>query len=69
MRIHLPNSKEPIYGELRDLEKFRDDLWQLKITVPSLSIIDNLYISLSEEEIDFIEQEIRRYRPSRSETN
>ena len=61
MRIHLPRGErreEPkIYrGVLRDIKKFGEDLWQIKITVPALSIVDNMYLSLDEEEIKFLKE-------------
>lgn len=68
MRISIPQKEkhhdEPIvyHGELRDLHKFNDDRWQLKISIPEITIYDNFYATLTEEEIDFILQEICRYR-------
>jgi len=50
------------HGELRDLHKFRDDMWQLKISISEITILDNFYATMTEEEIDFLLQEICRYR-------
>lgn len=63
MRIHLPRKDrkdEPIIveGLFRELWKVHNDLWQLKITVPELSVIDNLYIGLSDEEIACLKRDI-----------
>ena len=68
MKISMPqkdghhNDSITYFGELRDLTKFDEDHWQLKISIPEITIYDNLWIKLSEEEIDFLEQEINRYR-------
>lgn len=68
MKISMPqkdghhNDSIEYFGELRDLSKIKEDHWQLKITIPEITIYDNLWIKLSEEEIDFLEQEIKRYR-------
>jgi len=68
MRLSIPqknkmhNKSRIYYGELRDLQKFDEDKWQLKISIPKITIYDNFYATLTEEEIDFILQEICRYR-------
>ena len=56
MKIHVPrtpkNLNPPIYeGILRQIDKIRDNLWQVKITVPEYSIIDNLWLALDDEEM------------------
>ena len=72
MKISMPkkdghhNDSIEYYAELRDLYKIRDDLWQLKITVPKITIYDNLYISMNDEEVDFLLQEMHRYRELKS---
>ena len=60
------NESIEYFGELRDLTRFKEDHWQLKISVPEITIYDNLWLTLSEEEIDFLEQEIKRYRGSKN---
>lgn len=68
MRISIPqknkmHNESHIYnGELRDLQRFKEDHWQLKISIPDITIVDNFYATMTEEEIDFILQEICRYR-------
>lgn len=70
MRISIPQKdgyhKDSIvyFGALRDLRKLKEDQWKLKISVPEITRYDNLWITLSDEEIDFLEQEIRRHRSS-----
>jgi len=68
MKISMPqkdghhNDSIEYFAELRDLSQIRDDLWQLKITIPAITIYDNLWMSFNDEEIDFLLQEINRYR-------
>jgi len=68
MRISIPqkdkhhNESIVYHGELRDLHKFRDDMWQLKISIPEITILDNFYATLTEEEVDFILEMILRQR-------
>jgi len=67
LKISMPqknkhhNESVTLFGELRDLTKFKEDHWQLKITVPEITIYDNLWLTLTDEEIDFLEQEMQRY--------
>ena len=68
MKISMPqkeghhNSSIEYFAELRDLSHIRDDLWQLKITIPEITIYDNLWLSFSDEDIDFIEKQIKEHR-------
>ena len=68
MRLSIPqkdkmHNKSKVYqGSLRDLHKFEEDQWQLKISIPEITIYDNFYATMTEEEIDFILQEICRHR-------
>lgn len=59
MRFFFPKNQaknigpgSEIEGELRDLTKVDNDKWELKITMPGVSMYDNLYVSLSDEEIE-----------------
>ncbi len=67
MKISMPqkdkhhNESVTLFGELRDLTKFEEDHWQLKISVPEITIYDNLWLTMTDEEIDFLEQEMQRY--------
>jgi hypothetical protein len=46
-------------GELRDLSKIDEDKWELKITMPGVSMYSNLYIRLSDEEIEALNKWIK----------
>jgi len=68
MRISMPqkdkhhNESIVYYGLLRDLFKRKEDQWILKISISEITILDNFYATMTEEEIDFLLQEICRYR-------
>jgi len=50
MKIAIPHSKQ-IIGTLRDVTKYPNGYWEIKITT-NLSITQNLYIALSSEEME-----------------
>jgi hypothetical protein len=68
MRISLPSKTgkvekpNPLFGQLRDVFRYTsveyegENRWQIKITVPGLSMTDNLYLTLDDEEIEFLEK-------------
>jgi len=55
MKIHFPKKKageegKVIDGLLRNIEKV-GDAWEVKVTCPDLSTVQNLYIGLSDDEM------------------
>jgi len=55
MKIYLPRVKageesKVVDGLLRNIEKVGDK-WEVKITVPALSTIQNLYLELTDSEM------------------
>lgn len=69
MKIHFPRKKAGEEGEIHDgllrtpPERLFPNRWEMKITVPSLSTSQNLYIELSDEEMETIAEAWRRFRP------
>jgi len=63
------NESIEYFGELRDLTRFKENHWQIKISVPEITIYDNLWLTLNDEEIEFLKQEIGRYRSSLGKAN
>jgi len=67
MRIHMPRRpneleiEENYYGVLRELKKHRrvnddriENQWVLKITLPRRSNVDNMYLTMDDQEIEYI---------------
>ena len=57
MKIHFPREKpggegKVVEGELRNIKKIRPNKWEVKITVPALSKVQNLYLELTDEEME-----------------
>jgi hypothetical protein len=59
-----------VFGRLRDVMSFTSlekntlgqTLYQIKISIPELSIVDNLYLTIDEEEAKFLEEWIPKER-------
>jgi len=63
MKIYFPRAKageegKVVHGELRGTEKVRDK-WEVKITVPALSTVQNLYLELSDEEMEIFKTKMK----------
>jgi len=70
MRVHWPRTTSKpddsiiANGVLRDVWNVRDDLWQIKVSLPKISMVDNLYLSLNDQEIEMIVDEWRTFKES-----
>lgn len=59
MKISLPDREKNINGVLRDITKFGENHWQIKITT-EISNLRNMYLTLDDEEIAFLKEWIEK---------
>lgn len=62
MKIYFPRAAAGEEGKivdalLRNIEKIGDK-WEVKISVPSLSVVQNLYLELTDEEMKMFSKEL-----------
>lgn len=67
MRVHMPRrhhleANENYYGILRQVSRHGKDLWEIKVTIPGRSNVDNMYLTLDDEEIERLENQINQIR-------